>query len=214
MCGNLSSPDSIIEIKIGNLFDEPQHVVIGTNDVFDTAIGEIIKPSSVQGQFLTRIYEGNQQLLDADISTALEFMTVSKKKEHNKNKGKNWRYPVGTTLALGSPEKRYFMSAYGRMGNNLVVQSTSDDVWKSLSCLWEEVRQKGHGLDVAIPVIGSDLARTNLPRMALIKLIIISFVAASKKNFITAKLTIVIYPNDLGSVDLYDLKSFLDSTCF
>ena len=214
ICKSLSSPDSVVEIKVGDLFDEPKHLVIGVNDVFDTALGEILKPSSVQGQFLTKVYYGDQQRLDVDIEAALSLLEVSRKKELYKQKGKTWRYPIGTALALGSPEKRYFLSAYGYMGNDLVVKSTANDVWESLSCLWETVRRKGHGLEVAIPVIGSDLARTNLPRMALIELIIISFVAASKKDFITAKLSIIIYPRDLDSIDLYALESFLDSTCF
>lgn len=100
------------------------------------------------------------------------------------------------------------------MGNDLRVRSTADDVWLSLSCLWEQVRLKGHGMEVAIPVIGSDLARTNLPRMALIKLIIISFISASKKEFVARKLTVVMHPKDLGTVDFSVLEDFLESSCF
>jgi hypothetical protein len=100
------------------------------------------------------------------------------------------------------------------MGNDLKVQSNADEIWNSLSHLWEEVRRKGHGIDVAIPVIGADLARTNLPRMALAKLIILSFVVASKKEFVTRKLTLVIYPRDLDNTDFYVLEDFLKSACF
>jgi hypothetical protein len=210
----LSSPDSTIEIKIGDLFDQPGHLVIGANDVFDTELGEIIKPSSVQGQLLSRLYQGDQRRLDVEIDAALEPLKADKKRETNKKKGKFWRYPIGTTLVLGSPDRRYFLNAYGYMSNDLRVKSTADDIWRSLSCLWEQVRLKGHGLEVAIPVIGSDLARTNLPRMTLTKLIIISFIAASKKDFVSNKLTVVIYPKDLESVDFYALEEFLDSTCF
>ncbi|MBD2745012.1 macro domain-containing protein [Coleofasciculus sp. FACHB-1120] len=211
---SLSSPNTTIEIRIGDLFDEPGHLVIGTNDVFDTELGEVIKPSSVQGQLLTRVYQSDQRRLDDEIDIALEPLKANKKREPNKKKGKIWRYPIGTTLVLGSPDKRFFLNAYGSMGNDLRVKSTADDIWHSLSSLWEQVRLKGHGLEVAIPVIGSDLARTNLPRMTLTKLIVISFIAASKKDFITKKLTVVIYPKDLDSVDFYALEDFLDSTCF
>jgi hypothetical protein len=210
----LSSPDSVVEIKIGNLFDEPGHLVIGANDVFDTELGEVIKPSSVQGQFLAGIYGNDRSRLDGDLDAALQGYKAQRSKEPNKKKGKFWRYPIGTTVTLGSPDKRYFWTAYGYMGNDLRVQSNADYVWKSLSCLWEEVRLKGHGLDVAIPVIGADLARTNLPRMVLAKLIITSFVVASKKEFVTRKLTLVIYPKDLESTDFYDLEDFLTSACF
>jgi hypothetical protein len=211
---SLSSPNSTIEIKIGDLFDEPGHLVIGANDIFDTELGEVIKPSSVQGQFLTRVYHGDQKRLDAEIDAALEPLKSERKRETNKKKGKFWRYPIGTTLVLGSSDRRYFLNAYGYMSNDLRVKSTADDIWRSLSCLWEQVRLKGHGLEVAIPIIGSDLARTNLPRMTLTKLIIISFIAASKKDFVSNKLTVVIYPKDLDSVDFYALEDFLESTCF
>jgi hypothetical protein len=209
---SLSSPNTTIEIKVGDLFDESGHLVIGANDVFDTELGEIIKSSSVQGQFLKRVYISDQKRLDTEID--IESLKVNRTREPNKKKGKSWRYPIGTTLVLGSPDKRFFLNAYGFMGNDLRVVSTADDIWYSLSCLWEKVRLKGHGLAISIPVIGSDLARTNLPRMALIKLVIISFIAASKKDFVTKKLTVVIYPKDLGSVDLYELEDFLKSTCF
>lgn len=212
----LSSPDSLIKIKVGDLFDEPEHLVIGTNDVFDTELGDIIKPSSVQGQFLTRIYKGDRAKLDADIEAALESHRHEKREDPHKVQGKRWRYPIGTTIALGPLDSRYFLTAYGRMENGLKLKCTSDadSIWLSLSRLWEEVRLKGQGKPVAIPVIGSDLARTGLPRMALIKMIIISFIVASKKQFVTRQLTVVVYPEDLNSVNLYDLKEFLTSACF
>lgn len=214
ICKTLSSPDSTVEIKIGDLFDEPGHLVIGANDVFDTEPGEVIKPSSVQGQFLKRIYNNERAKLDADIEVALEKFENIKTSEPNKNRGKSWRYPIGTTLVLGTFNKRYFWTAYGHMGNDLKVVSDADSIWNSLSNLWVEVRSKGHGEEIAIPVIGADLARTNLPRMALIKLIIISFVAASKKEFITKKLTVIIYYEDLENLDFYKLEDFLTSACF
>ena len=100
------------------------------------------------------------------------------------------------------------------MDNDLKVQSNVDYIWNSLSNLWEEVRRKGNGLNVSIPIIGSDLARTNLPRMALVQLIMISFIAASKKELIANKLTIMIYLNDLGTIDFLGLEKFLNSVCF
>jgi hypothetical protein len=214
ICRSLSSPDSVVEIKVGDLFDESGHWVIGANDVFDTEPGEVIRPSSVQGQFLMRVYQGDYRQLDAEIEAVLDPFKAERKREPGKKKGKTWRYPIGTTAVLGFPEKRYFLNAYGYMGNDLRVKSTADDIWQSLSCLWEQIRLKGHGLEVAMPVIGSDLARTNLPRMTLTKLIVISFIAASKKDFVTKKLTVVIHPKDLDSVDLYALEDFLDSACF
>ncbi|MCC5670130.1 DUF6430 domain-containing protein [Nostoc sp. CHAB 5784] len=213
-CHKLSSPDSMVEVKVGDIFDEKGHIVIGTNDVFDTELGEIIKPSSVQGQFLTKVYANDIARLDADIETALEPLSNLCKEETNKKRGKTGRYPIGTAITLGTHDKRYFLTAYGYMNNDITVQSSSEYILQSLNNLWKEIRLKGHSENVTIPIIGSDLARTGLPRMALAKLIIEAFVIASKEKFITKKLTVMIYPKDLDSIDLYKLEDFLESACF
>lgn len=210
----LSSPDSIVEIKVGNLFEQPEHLVIGLNDVFDTELGEIIKSTSVQGQFLDQVYKGDRGRLDEDIDKALALIGASGRTDPGKTRGKTERYPIGTTPVLGAEGRRYFLSAYGRMGNDLRVKSTVDDIWVSLGCLWEQVRLRGHGCGVSIPIIGSELARTNLPRMTLTKLIIMSFIVASKREYIAPRLTVVIYPSDIDKVDLPALEEFLESVCF
>jgi len=214
IANKLSSPDSLIELKVGDLFDEPAHLVIGTNDVFDTELGEVIKSMSVQGQFLTRVYNGDCIKLDSDIETALSVLECTKTEDLNKNRGKRIRYPVGTTIALGSVERRYFLTAYGRMGSDLKCESNSDALWLALSNLWEEVRLKGQGMPIAIPIVGSDLARTNLPRMTLIRLILLSFVVASKNGYVSEKLTVVIHPKDLTTLNYYSLQDCLMSACF
>jgi hypothetical protein len=50
--------------------------------------------------------------------------------------------------------------------------------------------------------------------MALAKLIITSFIVASKEQFITRKLTVMIYPKDVESINFYELEEFLASACF
>lgn len=210
----LISPDSAIEIKIGDLFDEDGHLVIGFNDVFDTELGNIIRDSSVQGQFLTRVYRSERTRLDADIEVALQPYHTERQEDSGKSRGKTWRYPIGTVITISSPNKCYFLTAYGYMNNNLNIQSNTDYIMTSLNKLWKEVRQKCQGTGVAIPIIGSDLARVGLSRTELAKFIITSFIIETKRTFITRKLTVMIYPEDLDSVDFYDLQEFLESVCF
>lgn len=209
---SFSSPDYTIEIKVGNLFDQPEHLVIGLNDVFDTELGEIIKQSSVQGQFLDRIYSGDRARLDTEIDEALQPMRDKAQEDLDKKRGKRWRYPIGTTLVLGVEGRRHFLCAYGRMGSDLRVKSTVDYIWLSLTKLWQQVRLRGHGKGVSIPIIGSDLARTGLSRMALAKLIMFSFAIATKEGFVANRLTVMIRPEDFNSVDLAELQDFLHST--
>ncbi|MEL6501593.1 MAG: macro domain-containing protein [Cyanobacteria bacterium J06623_1] len=214
MSRSLSSPDVEIEIKIGDIFNQAGHLVIGFNDVFDTEIGKIIKSSSVQGQFLQKIYKGKRLNLDADIDNELNSYELLSVEDHRKTIGKRRRYPIGTTITLGSYNRYYFLVAYGYMNPNLTVQSKVDDIWKSLSKLWEMVRLKGHASNISIPIIGTDLARTGIPRMVLVKLLIMSFVVASKEKFVTRKLTVMVFPDDVKSIDWCALEDFLDSACF
>jgi hypothetical protein len=211
---HLPSPDTMIEIKIGDLFAQSGHLVIGTNDVFDTELGDIIKSSSIQGQFLTRIYKDDCANLDRDIEAALGAAGCEAMEDLTKIRGKRMRFPIGTAVTLGSLPTRYFLTAYGRMGSDLRCTADADALWQSLNCLWEEIRLRGQGTEVVTPILGSDLARTGLPRMALIKLIVMSFIIASKKQFITKRLTVIIHPNDLHSVNVYELGDFLRSICF
>jgi hypothetical protein len=210
----LSAPDTEIEIKIGDLFCENSHLVIGFNDVFDTELGEIIRGSSIQGQFLRKIYKNNQDRLDREIEDALKEKPENPQLARDKKSGKDLRYPIGTTITLGANEKKFFLVAYGLMKNDLTVESNSEYISKSLDTLWQEVRRKCHGENIAIPIIGSDLARSNLSREQLTKLIITSFILESKTRFISRKLTVMIYPKDLDAVDFYELNDFLKSVCF
>ncbi|MGQ4668794.1 macro domain-containing protein [Metabacillus halosaccharovorans] len=212
---NLSAPNSKVSIKIGDLLEEKGHLVIGINDVFDTEIGEVIKENSIQGQFLSRIYNSNQALLDKDIEDALSSRNISPIIDMDKIRGKNSRYPIGTTISLGSGKNKYFLTAYSYMGKDLKAQSSIDNLWHSLNNLWEEIRVKGQGTKVSMGILGAGLARIPSARKdILIKLIILSFVAASKIEFITDELTIVIHESDLQYINMVELKNTLNKLCY
>lgn len=212
--GHLSSPDTTIEVTVGDLFDQQCHLIIGSNDVFDTEPGDIIEPRSVQGQFLTRIYQGDLARLDVDIAAALAPYDDKKQADPNKARGKQLRYPIGTTIVLGDSKRRFFLTAYGKMGSNLVCESDTDCIWLALSNAWKAVGERGHLQPVAIPIVGSELARIGLPRMIFIRMIIISFIVASKQRPVSKRLTIVVHPSDLDKVNLHDINDFLQAACF
>jgi len=206
----LTVPDTKITIKVGDLFKEDANLVIGTNDVFDTEKGDIIKPNSIQGQFLTKIYKDDRLRLNGDIENALRG--VSGIQDNQKSQGKNKRYPIGTVVTLTVGTKKYFWSAYCYMGNNLKAQSDIVNLSTSLEMLWEEIRLKGQREKVAMAVLGSDLARIgNASHSNLIKLIVSLFILASRESPITQELVIVIHHSNLEKVNMVDLNEFLQN---
>jgi Domain of unknown function (DUF6430) len=208
-------PDVTIEIKIGDLFNEPSHLIIGFNDVFDTDYtdDEVISHSSVQGQFQDRIYQGELNRLDSDIRVALTGIRVEHiESREEKRDGKLERYPVGTVAVLGNSRQRFFCAAYGKMRNDLTIRSSTDDIWFSLGQIWEAVDIYGQRKEVAIPIIGSEMARLNhLDRETLTRIILLSFIARARKDLICKKLTVVIHPKDAHHINLLEMEAFLHS---
>ncbi|GGR70570.1 hypothetical protein GCM10010269_06860 [Streptomyces humidus] len=206
-------PGFRVTVKVGDLFEQPGHLVIGGNDVFDTDTrdGLLIVPHSVQGQFLHRLYAGDTARLDADIEAALAGVAPVRVEERAaKRAGKLARYPLGTVAVLGSPRRLRFLSAYGTMRNDLTVGSGPDQIWHSLEALWQSVHLHAHREPVAMPVIGSGLARIDsMDHASLLKLILLSFVTRSRRSVICKELTITLLPEDYVRVDMLELAMFL-----
>lgn len=208
-------PDFRVTVKAGDLFLENSHLVIGFTDTFDTDIcdRDVISPSSIQGQFLTRIYEGDAALLDQDLNATLldtaEFIAIPRA---SKPKGKLRRYPIGTVVPIRGLERNHYCVAYSQMGGDLVAQSSVNYLWQSLSALWQAIEVSGRRGPVAMPVIGSDLARVdNLDYENLVKMILLSFVAQARQSLVTKELSLVLHPRDLSRLNMNEVSAFLNS---
>jgi hypothetical protein len=204
-------PNIEIIIKEGDLFDSSGNIVIGMSDTFDTEKGEIIKPSTVQGQFLTRTYNDDRSRLDSDLENALATYKFTVDKE--KNKGKQNRYPIGTTAILSTEAKRYFCIAYSVMNNDFHAQSSINMLSSSLDSLWSSIRTKGQNEGISMAIIGSDTARVGhiASHADLIKLIITSFVLTSREKVIAPSLTLYIHSKDREKINILEIQDFLQS---
>jgi hypothetical protein len=211
----LTSPDVEINIVAGNLFDQDTHLAVGFSDTFDTSVrgSRIIHGASVQGQLLRQIYQGNEDRLDEQLAVALAGIPpVFVESRRDKPYGKLARYPLGTVAVLGEPRRLIFAVAYGRMGNDLVARAPVEDLWQCYTSLWEAVYRHGQRGALSVPLMGSGLARIDtLDRGNLLRLILLSFVAYSRRRVICRELWIVIAPADLRRVDLAALSNFLQT---
>lgn len=192
------------------MFAETAHLVIGTNDTFDTETPNIIAQSSLQGQALQQLYGGDLKELDADLANALAGKptegTVAKA-------GKQMRYGIGTVATVKHATRLIFFLAYCEMDVHNTAHSTPDKVWKSLASLWDEVSRRGNGGTVSIPVIGGGQARLSsiLPAQDAIRLTLLSFMFASRCEKVCDELRVVVRPEDYNKLDRLELQSFLSS---
>jgi transcriptional regulator with XRE-family HTH domain len=211
----LTNPDVLVNIVVGDLLDQETHIAVAFSDTFDTSIKDdrIIHSSSIQGQLLQHRYAGDQAQLDKELDVALaRFSPVRTESRRGKPYGKKTRYPLGTVAVLGRPNRLIFAVAYGFMGNDLVVHAPVAGIWNCYAQLWESVYQHGQRGPLSIPLMGSGLARVDtLDRENLIRLILLSFVSYSRLRLICHELRIVIFPGDAGRIDPVSLSEFLQT---
>jgi hypothetical protein len=205
-----SSPNMTIRIIKGDLFDQPGHLVIGMCDTFDTSIPVIIDKRSIQGQFLERIFGGNTARLDSELESALTGVapidTITKP-------GKETRYPLGTVATLTENDRRYFCVAYTTMNGRNEARGSVGGIFRSLECLWEAVCAHANGENVNIPVIGGGQARISqvLPAQDSIRLMILSFILASRREKICDGLSIIVRNQDYEKIERLEIQDFLQS---
>ena len=214
---HLGRPDVTICVKVGDLFNQPgAHLVVGFCDTFDTDTTNsvIIDERSVQGQLTKRIYGGNFATLDAELAPALSSASIaSTELSTAKPHGKLKRYRIGTVAVLGNPgQRRIFAVAYTKMGNTLIAQSTVNDLWRALGNLWTAVYLNGQRGTVAMPIVGSELARIDcVDRESLLQMILLSFVARSREQLVCKELVVVIHKPDYDKLNMLEVQAFMDT---
>lgn len=206
-----SAPKTKIKIIKGDLLTQDEHLVIGVCDTFDTETPHIISKNSLLGQAIDKLYGGDIRKLDELIDQAL--VETSFNNREPLKKGKNKQYQLGTVAVVEHSPRLIFFLAYCQMNDKNQAFGTVDSVWKSLLSLWDAQSEYGNHRPISIPVIGGGQARMSsvLPAQDSIKLIVLSFMFASRKHKITDELRIIIQPSDYDRLDRMELQSFLAS---
>ncbi|MUN36922.1 macro domain-containing protein [Actinomadura litoris] len=202
-----------VSVAVGDLFEQDADIVVGFADTFDTSVADdrVISASSVQGQLVLRRYGGDSRLLDLDLDSALSRAVPARREtRQSKPYGKLLRFPLGTVALISRGRQRVFAVAYSQMAPGNVARSSVQDLWSSLDRLWDAVYEAGQRRRLAMPIVGSGLARIDvLSRESLLRMILLSFVARSRQALICGDLLIVIHPDDLAEIDLLEVAAFL-----
>jgi hypothetical protein len=202
-------------VRSGDLFDEADaNLVVGFADTFDTATENdmVISRASVQGQLLDRVYGGDRAQLDRALSQALGAVPpVVVESARDKPRGKRRRYAVGTVATLPLDGRRVFALVHCRQDRDLVTRSSAEELRHALERLWESVRRQGMLRPVAMPLVGSGLARVALSREQLMIMIIGTFLRGSAGERGAPELRIVLRPPELREVRISDVARFVEA---
>lgn len=206
-----------VTVVVGDLFDQHgANLVVGFSDTFDVATERdvVISGESVQGQLVARVFAADPKALDRELKRELRNVTpLGVESAKDKPRGKRVRYPVGTVVPIPAGGRRIFATAYSRLDNDLVARSTEEDLRLSLDRLWDAAAR--HGLDkpLAIPLVGSGLARiVGVRRGTLMRMIAESYIRASRRNppRVAPELRIVLLPTEVERSDLGALEAYLE----
>lgn len=205
-----STPDTKVSLVTGDLFEQETSLVIGMADTFDIATPHIIATTSVQGQFLAKVYQNDENSLRQDLQGALAgkqvIGTVPKQ-------GNTDRYQLGTVATIRHQRKQYFCVAYTSLDQQNKASSSIGVLWEAMERLWDEVRVQSNGDAVSAPIIGLGQSgmSTVLPIQDAVRFLILSFVFASRKQRVCEELRIVVRPGDERRIDMLEVQEFLDS---
>jgi len=200
---SLPNQDSCVEVKIGDIFDEEGAVMISTNTLFESDVaGGKIAPTSLQGQFTGRYFTGNQNELISSINSQFG--------------GRKPPFKMGTTFPVTTHGKTFYFTAMAKLNESGNAYTTQSDLKEALIGLWEHVKNTGELQRLTVPLIGTGRGRVSLTRRKIIRLIVESFVEASKNGPITDHLIVIIRPEDARKfkVNLYDIKDHLNHILF
>jgi len=200
--------DLCIEVRIADLLDSKEDIVVSSNTTFDTDISSgLINPKSIQGQVLLRFFDGKSEELDKQIRKSLTGA------EHADalSPGKKRRYPIGTVAKVTAHSKNFYFLAMAELNEHGTAQSDAGKLDQALDGLWAFVSKRGEFGPLAIPAIGSGRGRVQLPRRRIVEMIAQSFAYASREKIFANKLSIVLHPEDARQqeVNLFAVKDYL-----
>jgi len=193
-----------IQIKFGDIFTEDGFRAIAMSEFFDSELGLPVSDKSIHGIFLKKCFGDHPESFDNMITSELKDVIPQ---NTNKKKGKNKRYPIGTTALVSANEDHYLCFALTKADTDTC--KVSADVlmlWQALQGLWEKARNSSGGAPIVVPLVGSGISGIGLPSRELLDLIIISVIAETKQQQIAPCIRIVIFPDRFEELDLSKIK--------
>jgi hypothetical protein len=202
----LSINSSTVEIKVGDLFKEPDFIVISFNEYFDTDIKAAnIADRSLNGVFIKN-YVTDIQALDDEIRSDSRLNDRIEGENTTRCSGKKLRYRLGSIHV----RDRFILTAISRYDDkNCANLPTTRDFVNFLMEFWAETDTVINGRSLAIPLFGSRFLRIHDNReitpQSILELILLSLKASRISIKPPAKITIVIDEERAKLIDFYEL---------
>jgi hypothetical protein len=210
-----SKPSNVeIEIGVGNILEEPSNIAFGCSDCFDSEPEMVIGKDSLMAQLVRTSFGGKHKLLDQEIGAALNSEGIVGLHDPRKTFGKLDRYPIGTVAKIDVNRRKAFLLVFSVTNYDKTTTTSKEDLWISFGKLWAAVRKHGYSEPIAVPVLGSGLARFRSSRISLIQLILLSFAIATREDIVCRRLKIVISPDSYDPDEIAEAIQMIETLDF
>lgn len=199
-----------LRIEFGNIW-EKKIIAVGVNNFFDTCLKYgVINPSSLHGQLIRDILNGDCSKFDNAVSQLREKPTIVPNRKDTLDKdleNKKNKYDIGTTAILRHNDKTYACTVISEMPyNSFSAESSSEKIFIATKKMLNEVRGICGNEEIALPIWGTGLARCCLDEKQMIEVLLAAIMETSNNLIVSKKITIVIYKPLYGTINLEELK--------
>lgn len=195
---------SYITIKFGNMFDEKSDWLIGVNEFFDSRLGQVISRSSVHGQFITNVFNGDEAQFRTAVTTALSGVPSTATARPSQP---SEAYAIGTTAVLTNGRNKSFLVAMSRTDHlTHKAGSTVPMLWDAMKGALQSVHNHGNGEPLAMPLIGNGLSSVNVEPQHLLRLIVLALVDFGRKVGLPKQVSIVVPEACFEQLDIREIK--------
>jgi len=193
-----------ITIKFGNLFDEKSDWLIGVNEFFDGQLGQVIAKTSVHGQFITNVFNGDERQFRTAVETALIGVPSTPTARPIQPSAS---YAIGTTAVLANGPHKTFLVAISQTDHAThKAGSTVPMLWDAMKGALQAVHNFSNGQPLAMPLIGNGLSSVNVEPQHLLRLVTLALVDFGRKVSLPKSVTIVVPEACFEQLDIREIR--------
>jgi hypothetical protein len=224
--------NTAVNVKMGNLLDAENHIVIGSNNYLDTNY-RIEGEKSIKVQFINEKYY-TERLPDKSNSVERKKEIEKREKEfklvldsamvklqpistnNSKNLGRKEYYGIGSVIHIEHDSRNVYFPVIAELDytdeNTIKTSTNITNLNMALTALWDYIAQtNSEHKEISIPALGNGLANLQLEPLTLVKYIILSFITKSVEKRIAPKLNIILQQGKFDYTDMIGLNKFLSA---
>lgn len=205
---NLKVEGSVVNIKVGDIFEQPGLKAIAFNEYLDTIVDDkIISQASLNGTFIDKHLDVPVAALDAHIGSYAFDGDEILERGVQRNAGKNIKYKLGTICVYND----FLLTAFSKFNDGNIASLKMPEYLEFLLNFWNKVNRVYAQKSVSVTIFGSGITRIhghrNISDEDLLKIMLWTFRISEMRFKYPAKLTIVIHNDKIDEINLLDIAT-------